>query len=144
MLHTYRGKVNEDGTIRLQEEVDLPTGGEVLVVVLNEPEVEPAYEEQPAAINIRPACLCGCGKTPRGHKSKFRPGHDMRAERILERAQAGNPDPEDQPGALLLMEAARNNPELSVHGFAAERIQNILEGLYRLGQRNRGKERQIC
>ena len=35
MLHTYRGKVNEDGTIRLQEEVDLPTGGEVLVTFLD-------------------------------------------------------------------------------------------------------------
>jgi hypothetical protein len=35
-----RGKVNKDGTIRLQEKVDLPTGGEVLVVVLNEPEAE--------------------------------------------------------------------------------------------------------
>ena len=29
-LHTYRGNVNEDGAIRLQEEVDLPTSGEVL------------------------------------------------------------------------------------------------------------------
>ena len=35
MMHTYRGKVNEDGTIRLQEEVDLPTGGEVLVTFLD-------------------------------------------------------------------------------------------------------------
>ena len=35
MLHTYRVKVNEDGTIRLQEEVDLPTGGEVLVTFLD-------------------------------------------------------------------------------------------------------------
>ena len=35
MLHTYRGKVNEDGSIRLQEEVDLPTGGEVLVTFLD-------------------------------------------------------------------------------------------------------------
>ena len=35
MLHTYRGKVEEDGTIRLQEEVDLPTGGEVLVTFLD-------------------------------------------------------------------------------------------------------------
>ena len=29
-MHTYRGNVNEDGTIRLQEEVDPPTSGEVL------------------------------------------------------------------------------------------------------------------
>ena len=35
MLHTYRGKVNEDGTIRLQEEVNLPMGGEVLVTFLD-------------------------------------------------------------------------------------------------------------
>ena len=35
MLHTYRGKVNADGSIRLQEEVDLPTGGEVLVTFLD-------------------------------------------------------------------------------------------------------------
>ena len=35
MLHTYRGKVHEEGTIRLQEEVDLPTGGEVLVTFLD-------------------------------------------------------------------------------------------------------------
>ena len=35
MIHTYRGKVEEDGTIRLQEEVDLPTGGEVLVTFLD-------------------------------------------------------------------------------------------------------------
>ena len=35
MMHTYRGKVEEDGTIRLQEEVDLPTGGEVLVTFLD-------------------------------------------------------------------------------------------------------------
>ena len=35
MLRTYRGKVEEDGTIRLQEEVDLPTGGEVLVTFLD-------------------------------------------------------------------------------------------------------------
>ena len=35
MLRTYRGKVNEDGTIRLQEEVDLPAGGEVLVTYLD-------------------------------------------------------------------------------------------------------------
>ena len=35
MMHTYRGKVEEDGTIRLQEEVDLSTGGEVLVTFLD-------------------------------------------------------------------------------------------------------------
>ncbi len=35
MLRTYRGKVNKDGTIRLQEEVDLPAGGEVLVTYLD-------------------------------------------------------------------------------------------------------------
>ena len=34
-MHTYRGNVNEDGTIRLQEEVDLPTSGEVLVTFLD-------------------------------------------------------------------------------------------------------------
>ena len=35
MLHTYRGKVNEDGIIHLQGEVDLPAGGEVLVTFLD-------------------------------------------------------------------------------------------------------------
>ena len=35
MLRTYRGKVNKDGTIRLQEEVDLPTDGEVLITFLD-------------------------------------------------------------------------------------------------------------
>ena len=35
MLCTYRGKVAEDGTIRLQEKVDLPSGGEVLVTFLD-------------------------------------------------------------------------------------------------------------
>ncbi len=35
MLQTFRGKVNEDGTIRLQEGVSLPQGSEVLVTFLD-------------------------------------------------------------------------------------------------------------
>jgi hypothetical protein len=35
MLYTYRGKVDENGAIRLREEINLPTGGEVLVTLLD-------------------------------------------------------------------------------------------------------------
>ena len=41
MLHTYRGKVNEDGTIRLWEQIDLPAGREVLVTVLEKHQLLP-------------------------------------------------------------------------------------------------------
>jgi len=41
MLRTYRGKVNEDGTIRLWEQIDLPVGREVLVIVLEKHQLLP-------------------------------------------------------------------------------------------------------
>ena len=40
-LRTYRGKINEDGTIRLWEQIDLPTGREVLVTVLEKHQLLP-------------------------------------------------------------------------------------------------------
>lgn len=40
---------------------------------------------------VRPACLCGCGGTPRGKKSRYLPGHDARhfgAQRRAEKEAA--------------------------------------------------------
>ena len=41
MLCTYRGKVYEDGSIRLWEKIDLPAGHEVLVIVLEKHQLLP-------------------------------------------------------------------------------------------------------
>lgn len=35
---------------------------------------------------VRPACLCGCGGTPKGKKSRFIPGHDARWHAAQKRA----------------------------------------------------------
>jgi hypothetical protein len=36
----------------------------------------------------RPACLCGCGGTPKGKKSRFVPGHDARYHSAEKKAAA--------------------------------------------------------
>ena len=40
MLHTYHGTVNKDGTISLLEQVELPEGFEVFVVLDNDSYIE--------------------------------------------------------------------------------------------------------
>ncbi len=36
---------------------------------------------------VRPACLCGCGGTPKGKTSRFISGHDARYHSALKRAE---------------------------------------------------------
>ena len=128
MLRAYRSNVDEKGTIRLPANVNLPPGGEVLVVVLNEPEVE----RQPDPNRLHPFCLCGCEipNNPNNPEARFSPGHDARAESTLDRAAGG------QLGNLVrnwdrvciptLVEAARRDPGLVVAEYGAERILELL------------------
>lgn len=38
-------------------------------------------------------CECGCGRTPKGEKARFMPGHDGSLRRVLlKRAKAGVPE----------------------------------------------------
>jgi hypothetical protein len=42
----------------------------------------------------RPPCLCGCGGTPKGKKSRFIPGHDARYHAAQKKAAAeASPEP---------------------------------------------------
>ncbi|WP_422935801.1 DUF429 domain-containing protein [Sinomonas sp. P47F7] len=57
----------------------------------------PAMNREPAALaslpgpGERPTCLCGCGRTPVGRRSRFMPGHDHRVNPATGRRWNGLP-----------------------------------------------------
>ena len=130
MLRAYRANVDEDGVIRLQEQVDLLAGGEVQVILLVEPNAQPAGQAQPPGIYQHKKCLCGCGmeNNPRNQKARFNSGHDARARETLRGAETGELSQWHGQCAPMLIDAATNDATLTVYGRNADRILEILEG----------------
>lgn len=51
-------------------------------------EVTTTVDELSELLEGRPPCLCGCGGTPKGKKSRFIPGHDARYHAAQKKAAA--------------------------------------------------------
>src|SRR5262245_23356962 len=70
---------------------------------MTSPDVDPKVAKTPD----REPCLCGCGGTPKGKKSRFSPGHDARYHAAQKKAAAEVLTDNDEPELVMPKRATR-------------------------------------
>lgn len=76
-------------------------------------------KKEPTSKNPYPYCLCGCG-WENNPGSRFKSGDDAKANSKLNKVKKGELSADDLPDVII--EAARRNPELTVHKHTADDI----------------------
>lgn len=73
-------------------------------------------------------CLCGCGKQPKGSKSKYWIGDDSKVASMLKAASESRP-PYSENLRLpdVLVEYAKANPQFQVHGYDTCNIRQLAD-----------------
>ena len=124
MFSTYRAIVDDEGTIRLLEQVKLKEGTHILVTVADRDTLIWLIRSktQPTQNNLYPRCLCGCGKE-NNPGSRFKSGHDAKLKATFSRIKQGRPDAGALPDDLI--DAVLNNPSLEVVNYTGRDILEI-------------------